>query len=87
MEQSGRNQDEDGYAPVWVRGHLEGGGAPGPSISTGKTFRTRKCCILGMKGNVSFRHKPNARPGDAPKGASPGLGGGVHGLLCVVSPS
>ena len=27
----------------------------------------------------------NAGPGDAPKGASPGLGGGLKGCFCVVS--
>ena len=28
---------------------------------------------------------PNAGPGDTPKAASPGLGGGLHAFFCVVS--
>ena len=33
----------------------------------------------------SLTKLPNGGPGDAPKGASPGLGRGVHSFSCLVS--
>ena len=39
--------------------------------------RGRKC--------TGSNELPDARPDDAPKGTSPGLGGGVNAFFCIVS--
>ena len=67
-------------APLRARGAEDGGGAAGPSTVKGKTemvkfFKEMKC----------FSLPPHAGPGDAPKGASPGLGGGADSFfLCRI---
>ena len=33
--------------------------------------------VKRMEGNIHFNVQPSDRPGDAPTGASPGLGGGL----------
>ena len=63
-------------APIRVRGAEDGGGAAGPSTVKGKTemvkfFKEMKC----------FSLPPHAGPGDAPKGASPGLSGGANSFF------
>ena len=67
-------------APLRARGAEDSGGAAGPSTVKGKTemvkfFKEMKC----------FSLPPHAGPGDAPKGASPGLGGGADPFfLCRI---
>ena len=66
-------------APVRARSTEDGGGAAGPSTVKGKTkmvkfFKEMKC----------FSLPPHAGPGDAPKGASPGLCGGAESFFSVV---
>ena len=66
--------------PIGARGAKDGGGAAGPSNVKGKTkmvklFKEMKCLSLPS----------HAGPGDAPKGASPGLGGGADPFfLCHI---
>ena len=66
--------------PVRARGAEDGGGATGPSTVKGKTemvklFKEMKC----------FSFPPHVGPGDAPKGASPGLGRGANQFfLCRI---
>ena len=68
--------EQQRHAPIRARGTEDGGGAAGPSTVKGKTemvklFKEMKC----------FSLPPHAGPGDAPKGASPGLGGGADSLF------
>ena len=66
--------------PIRARGAKDGGGATSPSTIKGKTemvkfFKEMKC----------FSLPPHAGPGDMPKGASPGLGGGADPFfLCRI---
>ena len=62
--------------PVRVRSTEDGGGAAGPSTVEGKIEMVK--ILLTMK---CFSLPPHARPGDALKGASPGLGGGADSFF------
>ena len=72
--------EQQRHAPVRARNAKDSGGAGGPSPVKGKTemiklFKEMKC----------FSLPPHAGPGDAPKGASPGLGGGADSFfLCRI---
>ena len=74
--------------PAWEQQHCmsvkvcgveDGGGAPGPPTVKGE-------CDLIPKKKISevFSLPPHAWPGDAPKGASLGLGGGLNANFCVI---
>ena len=39
--------------------------------------------VKRMEGNICFVVQPSDGPGNAPTGASPGLGGGLQSLQCV----
>ena len=72
--------EQERHAPVRARGAEDGGGAPDPSTVKGERLIGTK--ILEIK-CVSLL--PHAGPGDAPKGASPGLGGGADPFfLCRI---
>ena len=58
-------------APVRARGAEDGGGAGSPSTVKGKIWMGEKNEMEG------FSFPPHAGPGDAPKGASLGRGGGA----------
>ena len=67
-------------APVRARGVEDGGGAAGPSTVEGKIEMVK--FFLKLK---CFSSPPHAGPGDAPKGASPGLGRGADPFfLCRI---
>ena len=66
-------------APVRARGAKDGGGAGGPSAVKGKIWMGEKNEMEG------FSFPPHAGLGNAPKGASPGLGGGADPFfLCRI---
>ena len=65
--------------PVRMRGAEHGEGAAGPSTVEGKIEMVK--IFLKMK---CFSLPPHAGPGDAPKGASPGLGRGAKPFFFVV---
>ena len=66
-------------APVRARGAEDGGGAAGPSTVEGKIEMVK--IFLKMK---CFSLPLHAGPGDAPKGALPGLGGDAEPFFSVV---
>ena len=61
------------------------------SFHVGKVWKTAKdslnCAIIIALETAVYNPNelPNAGPGDAPKGALLGLGGGVNAFFCVVS--
>ena len=65
-------------APLRARDAEDGGGAAGPSTVEGKIEMVK--IFLEMK---RFSLLPHAGPGDAPKGASPGLGGGATAIFLL----
>ena len=72
--------DKECRAPVRVRGAEDGGGAAGPSTVKGK-----RDMVKNFEEMVWFFLPLHAGPGDAPKGASPGLGGGAESFfLCRI---
>ena len=72
--------EEECRAPIRARSTEDGGGATGPSTVKGERDVVRKKCKTKC---VSLL--PDARPGDALKGASPGLGGGADPFfLCRI---
>ena len=79
--ETGRNPtwEQDGQAPIRVHGQEDGGGAPGPSTSKGEW------ALVPQKiDKLSNFWPPHVGLGDAPKGTSLGLGGGVHYFSRVV---
>ena len=73
-------REEERCVPIRAHGAEDGGGAPGPSTVKGKTEMAKN--VLEMK---CFFLPPHAGPGDAPKGASPGLGSGADPFfLCRI---
>ena len=71
--------EQQRHAPVRARGAEHGGEAAGPSTVEGKMEMVK--IFLKMK---CFSLPPHAGPGDAPKDASPGLGGGADPFFSVV---
>ena len=73
---TGPAMEEERRVPVRARGAEDGGGAAGPSTVKGK-----RDMVKNFEEMVWFFLPPHAGPGDAPKGASPGLGGGAEPLF------
>ena len=72
--------EQERGAPVRVRRAEDGGGAAGPSTVKGK-----RDMVKNFEEMVWFFLPPHAEPGDAPKGASPGLGRGADPFfLCRI---
>ena len=65
--------------PVRARGAKDGRGAAGPSTVKGK-----RDMVKNFEEMVWFFLPPHAGPSDAPKGASPGLGGGAEPFFSVI---
>ena len=80
-QQAAPQWEQQRRAPVRARGAEDGGGAPGPSTVKGKIVLEMVKFFKEMK---CFSLPPHAGPGDAPKGASPSLGGGADSLFSVV---
>ena len=76
---TGPAMEEERRVPVRARGTEDGGGATAPSTVKGK-----RDMVKNFEEMVWFFLLPHAGPGDAPKGASPGLGGGADSLFSVV---
>ena len=71
--------EQELHAPVRARGVEDGGGAHSPS-----TIKGKREMVKNFEEMVWFSLPPDAGPGDAPKGASPGLGGGADPFFCVI---
>ena len=72
--------EQERHAPIRARGAEDGGGAAGPSTVEGKIEMVK--IFLKLK---CFSSPPHAGPGDAQKGASPGLGRGADPFfLCRI---
>ena len=71
--------EQERHAPLRAHGAKDGGGAAGPSTVKGK-----RDMVKNFEEMVWFSLLPHAGPGDAPKGASPGLGGGAEPFFSVV---
>ena len=81
MIETGRSPawGQDDHAPVRERGQEEGGGPPCNSTSKGDW------ALVPKKNNKLSIFLPlHVGPGDAPKGTSLGLGGGMHYFSRVV---
>ena len=76
---TGPAMEEERCAPARARGAKNGGGAAGPSTVKGK-----RDMVKNFEEMVWFSLPPHAGLGDAPKGASPGLGGGAKPFFSVV---
>ena len=76
---TGPAMEEERRVPVRARGTEDGGGAAGPSTVKGK-----RDMVKNFEEMVWFFLPPHAGPGDAPKNASPGLGGGTEPFFSVI---
>ena len=77
---TGPAMEEERRVPLRARGAEDGGGAAGPSTVKGK-----RDMVKNFEEMVWFFLLPHAGLGDAPKGASPGLGGGADSFfLCHI---
>ena len=65
--------EQERCAPIRACGAEDGGGARGPSTVKGERHLVQKIWT-----NEAFSLPPHIGPGDVPKGASPGLGGGAN---------
>ena len=73
--------EEERRVPARARGTEDGGGAAGPSTVKGEI----EMFYQKLKKPNCVSSPPHAGPGDAPKGASPGLGRGADSLfLCRI---
>ena len=81
--ETGRNPawEQDGHAPVRACGGEDVGGAPNPSTFKGECGS----CYPKNRQIKEFSLPLHAGPGNAPKGALLGLGGGVNAFFCIVS--
>ena len=69
--------EEERCVPARARGAEDGGGAAGPSTVKGEKLHV----VPKILKTNCVSLPPHAGPGDAPKGASPGLGGGADSLF------